>query len=406
MLPKATVNDIVLFLIIFLSCSFTICNDIWSSAVTIALWCFTAALLIPEFYGFDRKQFCIFAVMAGCMVISSVVNGENTRSWIVMLYSYVVILMYVSYVTFLEFERSFLRIMKIVCAFAFVSYCLFVLFPGLHRVFSFLRCKSATNFIICAISTKHARNMGMFWEPGALQTFTNLALLLEMSKEKVDIKAVVLYVLTIVTTYSTTGYIATLFILSMPFLKSKVRIETKLCIFFAAVVCVAVCAFSPTINTMLFAQHYEGKSTVFGKITNFLASTNDSSRSSNSSVLTSAEIRYNAVFKVFEAFLERPWWGYGYKGLAKRTYQYTHGMNTCTFLNWFATYGVVYGVFAVAGIIQFARKVASSPFFVPFVLIILFIITMSENFVTHPSIILLLFIGHSPYRPQDVPGRW
>ena len=113
-------------------------------------------------------------------------------------------------------------------------------------------------------------------------------------------------------------------------------------------------------------------------------------------MLTSAEIRYNAIFEVWRAFLEKPLCGYGYQNLADRTYMYTLGMNTCTFVNWFATYGIFYGITAMVGIVRFAASLSKDKICIGLNIMILFMITMSENYVQHASILLMLFYGFYP----------
>lgn len=88
--------------------------------------------------------------------------------------------------------------------------------------------------------------------------------------------------------------------------------------------------------------------------------------------------------------------GYGYQGLADRTYMYTHGMNTCTFLNWFATYGIFYGMTAMVGVIRFAASLSKDRLCIGLNIMILFAITMSENYIQHASILLILFYGFYP----------
>lgn len=238
--------------------------------------------------------------------------------------------------------------------------------------------------------------MGMFWEPGAFQSFVNLGLLFEISKRQTDKKTVLLYIVTILTTYSTTGYIGMLLILMIPFFKREGNVKKKLLLLVGVFAVIVICYFTPAINNLLFASSIKGQSTVFGKILNFF------SGSSNSTVLSSADVRYNAVFEVWNAFTERPLFGYGYSGLAERTYLYTHGMNTCTFLNWFASYGFLYGAVAIVGIILFSRKISSGAICITLTVAILFALTMSENYIQHASIILLIIYGYTSMRKQPL----
>lgn len=386
-------RKVALFLILFLSSSYTICNDLWPSFVTIALWIFVTMILLVR-----NSKICIGQFVAGSILIvflglSTFINSENERTFFLLAYSYIVLILYSSQVEFAEFVDDYQSLLRFLCKVSIACYIGFLLIPQLHDMLSFVNNagEKATNLIIYVEAKHSSRNMGMFWEPGAFQTFINLALLFEMSKKKIDKKNVILYILTVLTTYSTTGYLAMALILFLPFFKKKVSIKKKFSLLVVMLLIVGVCFFLPTINKLLFASSISGQSTVFGKIINFL------NRTSSSNVLTSADIRYNAIFEVWRAFLERPLCGYGYQGLADRTYMYTHGMNTCTFLNWFATYGVFYGITAMVGVICFAASLTNDGSSIVLNTIILFVITMSENYIQHASILLILFYGFYPF---------
>lgn len=392
MLSEKMTRKISLFLILFLASSYTICNDLWSSAVTIALWLFTAIILLLRCHKIRYRQLVVGLVLILTLGISSFVNSEDMRTFFVLVYSYLVLILYSSQVDFCDFIDDYQKIMLFLCEVSLIGYVAFLTFPQLHNLLSPVNNAGtrATNMIIYAASKHNTRNMGMFWEPGAFQTFINLALLFEISKEKVNKKTVALYCVTILTTYSTTGYLAMALVLALQFFRKKISIKRKIILFSLLLVIIGVCLFLPAVNRLLFASSLNGQSTVFGKVLNF------STRSSNPDVLTSADVRYNAIFEVWKAFLERPLWGYGYQGLAERMYIYTHGMNTCTFLDWFAAYGLFYGAVAILGVVCFAASLTRDKICIALNIVILFVITMSENYIQHASIILMLFYGFYP----------
>ena len=61
------------------------------------------------------------------------------------------------------------------------------------------------------------RNGGMFWEPGAFQIFINLALLIELLKNLPRGRVILVYVITIITTFSTTGFLGMGMLFLIPF---------------------------------------------------------------------------------------------------------------------------------------------------------------------------------------------
>lgn len=389
---KLDKSNVLVFLILFLSSSYTICNNRWSSGATIALWLLCTGILFSNSHTVYYSPLFVSIILVVCMAITTLINGENIRSYLIVAYTYAVLVLFVSKVDLKSYIASYKDVMLFLCLISLLGYALFMFFPGLHHLLDGINNgdMSGTNLVLFAASKTHSRNMGMFWEPGAFQTFINLALLFEIIEPFPDKKKVAIYCLTNITTYSTTGYLAMALILLLPFFNKEVELKKKAMLLLGLLVACVVCLLSPTIRSFLFASSINGQSTVFGKIFNFFRKTEPSG------VLTSADVRYNAVFEVWKAFTEQPFWGHGYDGLAIRMYPYTHGMNTCTFVDWFATYGVVYGTLSVIGVYLFAKKLVPQRVEVFYVVCILFVLTMGENYIHHGSIIVLLLYGYLP----------
>lgn len=76
------------------------------------------------------------------------------------------------------------------------------------------------------------RNCGPFWEPGAFQGYINLALFLEIVSKTLNSRKFLLYTITIITTFSTGGYIVLFFnVLLLVVNSSKMPIILKVVIF-------------------------------------------------------------------------------------------------------------------------------------------------------------------------------
>ncbi|MDU6365061.1 MAG: hypothetical protein E6582_16250 [Clostridium sp.] len=82
------------------------------------------------------------------------------------------------------------------------------------------------------------RNSGMFWEPGAFQCFINISLIFELFGEKKNKFNIILFIITIITTQSTTGYIimAMVLLYSMVTLKIKFKNKTNVILLFLVII--------------------------------------------------------------------------------------------------------------------------------------------------------------------------
>ncbi len=384
---KLTKAEFCIFAMLFLTSSFNVTNDIISSTVTIALWVLTAAFLCLSIHKMQTDQMVIFILLLASFAVSSVANSENSRNMMAVIFSFLVAFLYSTIYDFHQFQRAFIRVMKWLCIISLVGYVACSLVPSLREigVVSNKGGVNYANFFIYVSSASGNRNLGMFWEPGAFQTFINIAFLFEIIQEKPDLKTIVIFVATIITTFSTTGYIAMAMILFLVFLHKNNMKNESLKTFIAFVfIILAVLVY--------FYQDFlldTTRSSVFGKIINFF--TRGQFNASGGS--SSATVRFFAVTKPFEEFLQRPLFGWGYEGLIERTEQYTLTMNTCTFVNWLAVYGVTFGVTMLSGFVRLSQKIGKSMLAIVLVFLIFFVVTMSENYVNNAFFVLLVMYG-------------
>ena len=131
-------------------------------------------------------------------------------------------------------------------------------------------------------------------------------------------------------------------------------------------------------------------STVFGKLVVFFTKKQFNATSGSSS----ATVRFFAITKPFEVFLDKPLLGWGYEGLNEKLQQYTRSMNTCTIINWFAVYGVTFGTAMLAGILRLSKKIGKNMLAILLVFVIFFVVTMSENYVNNAFFFLLVMYGY------------
>lgn len=376
------VSYLITFMMLFAYCSFNVTNDVLSSGVTIGMWIFVLfSLLVMCKKKIFFQLFFTSLVLALLTIIQVLINNQPLYTCLTYTFSVIVSAIFVAVFDLKSFLKSYTSVMYFLALISIMGLGICLLIPPIGRVFTItLPHGTYTNWVIFVKNINSYRNCGMFWEPGAFQTFLNLALLFEVSKIEYNKKHIVVFVIAILSTFSTTGYIALVLIGMLVLLKTDIP-DKKAKRTLVGIGFFVVLFLLTTSNVT---------SSVFGKIQKFFEyQTYRESNWSNSS----ASIRYYAIVKPIEAFLNHPLFGLGYYGLNDYTYSYTLNQNTCTFVNWFAMYGILYGIIMLFYTYKFTKAFSNKFIERILILVFLFTITMSENYVNSPITFWIAFYG-------------
>lgn len=392
-LNKDKIGELLIFLLLFVSSSFVITNNIISSTATIALWILFSLIVIVSMIAFRTRitlgfqsPVAICMILLLCIWISDIINHENLMTTGKITSSFIAVSFFVFVISYDDFKREYCRVMFVLSS---ISLCLF----GGYQIFPALKgvnvVRNATGFLfsnlyIFVYNLSVVRNCGMFWEPGAFGSFLCLAILFELMAVKPKVNYLIVFFFAVITTFSTTAYISTvLIVLYSVFLNygTSKRIRRILLLLMGLAV-IGIFA-----NYDLFFGRY-GASTVFGKLFRYYEGTSHSQ-------YTSTSVRVNAVIYGLRAFITSPIIGHGYLGLRELLYDYTLGMNTCTFVNWFAVYGFLFGTLMLIGYYKLCAITQNNKRSIDrwILLMVFFVITISENFVNTPVFILLCLYG-------------
>lgn len=378
------------FLILFLSSSFVVINDIIPSTVTRILWIVALIISFPFGKKIPLRVLLIFFSVSLIMLFSSFYHNENMIVAFFYLVAFFVAACSVVKFGKEKFIDAFVSVVSFLAIVSLVGYLSFIIFPFLSNTFIVRNVNDipfSNYFLFVHLTQRNSsfyRNWGMFWEPGAYQIFLCIACLFEARKKEPNLKRIVLFFITTFTTFSTTGYIALALILIYTIFKkteSKSIKKTKtwlvvLVVVFAVVFFIA--------NDLFFST---SDYSVFGKIINFFE------RDFQTGRISSASIRLYSITKPISAFLTNPIIGVGQTNLVSLTYSYTAGMNLCTMVNWFAVYGVFYGFLMCVGIWKLSKE--KSFFYTLLVFAFFFVVTMSENVMHNAFIFSLIICGYS-----------
>ena len=382
---------LVVFGLLFLSTSFVVTNNILVNSITIALWLMLIILCLwKSNTKIDKRVFLIGVFLSCVLVIANILSGMELVIAIKIVVIIVASMLAVSAISLTEFCNSYVKVMRLLCIVSLIGWMLHFVMPGLFNYFIVIN-SAGRQFSNWGLYVQIAgkgysliRNQGMTWEPGAFATFIALAMLFEVyqKKNEMEFKYIALYLATSLSTFSTTGIVAVLLLCLYLVLTSNQDRSLRRKIIIVCLIAVIVLL---PFQSLFFDQN---TNSTFGKILGYI-------NTSDSGKVSSTSIRVNAITKCFQAFIEKPILGWGFDGLRDRTYEYTFGMNTCTFINYFAAYGIFFGVIVISGLWKFSKKLSYKGIDAIFIIIFFFIITSTENYVHNALFFAISFYGYS-----------
>lgn len=224
------------------------------------------------------------------------------------------------------------------------------------------------------------RNMGIFWEPGAFQTYLIVAMILEDSLEKNHkLRNLIIYSITILTTVSTTGIVCMLLFWILYVLKAENR-KSGFVIALVLLLCVALLVFHPEVLPDAL------RTGIVEKISDLF---------SGDAELRTVQTRMDSIVYPLQAFWENPLFGVSKSGMYAWRSLTGHGLNTCTPINWFAHYGIFMGVIILVGFGKFFSKISAKRW-VGLAMLVIFLVSIStEAFNYNPTLLCFAFMGIS-----------
>ncbi|MBU5450129.1 O-antigen ligase [Acetivibrio sp. MSJd-27] len=383
-----------LFGMLYMTCGYAMNKYVGWFALTL-LFCLSGLAVVMRFSNIsvDKNTAVVFLIMILNILVTFLYNKES-KNFFINFAQILLAFLFVSIVSFQNFVQKFTKLMYFLAAYSLIVYLIALLIPQVLTFFPItynIQRLPAYNlgFSVVVQESNMLRNNGFFWEPGAYQTFLNLALIfLLFTKYKIEWKSIFVITFAIVTTYSTTGYICAGLIYIVYMWQrlferqEKNNKKLKLIFIFTILFTGAVITYSILPN---YVQHQ-----LFGKVSIYFSD-------SDSIYATSSSVRFDAVKYAVEAFKKSPYIGLGREGFQAYIEQIT-GRNviTCTPLNWFAVYGVVMGILCNWGFfLLLIKKYFSNGKMVSILLwCIVILLLSSEDYSRNPTILLFVFYGY------------
>lgn len=321
--------------------------------------------------------------------LTVLVNSEGLNQVLITIALFLTAFIYTVYYDVKDFIEKYIRVMSFLCVFSLILYFtanilpqLVIRLPIIYNV-NGLPAYNAL-FSTIRISDYLIRNQGIFWEPGAFQTYINLALIFNLFLFKENNRRnLIIFGITLFTTYSTTGYIVGSIIVLVFVLHSltvEKRKKQKQILVFVCVIIILLIVGLITYNNLPENAKYQ----VFGKVAYYAESGNYSSTS----------VRMDAIIYPFKHFLENPFFGKGIEGLSKAAISIGYNMNTSTPINWFARYGIFMGLIMNYGLYRLCMRFECRKLIKILLFIAILLALFSEEYTRNPSVLVFVFYGY------------
>lgn len=330
-----------------------------------------------------KKDVILVLVFEALPLVSCAINAEAINNYIYRFFIILAGFILIKTFSFDSLRQSFSKIMYFLCVYSLIVMAIFYVAPNILRTLPVITNTlgvSYFNALFCLGQFETIlgiwRNFGIFREPGVYAIFVNLALLNEIFNTKLNIKHILIFLITLVTTFSTAGYIAFAVILVFYVLYKKDR--HKFLYMTLAIVLMASLA--------IFTDFSDNVLTMFSKF------------KKGSNAYGSFYARLMSVWANIEICLGHPIFGIGRYHLYDTNLgvlgNYSATDNTNTLLINFASFGLIYGLMHFVGLFSFSRNICKKDIWKScFIVLILILMFSNEDMNQNVIYYVIIFLG-------------
>lgn len=263
----------ILTFVIYASGSIFIMEKYYNIAIPLLLVCTIISFFPESRMRLSKKFIPVIFFLTFLMSCTILLNKDwHISSYIAILCQFVTAGLVATKYKYSEFKKAytniifFLAIVSLVCYGIVLVYPQFMLlFPKTEGsismdhynafVYVFERAKGYNKLVA------FTRNNGIFWEPGAYQAFLNVALLYSLEKNSNEVTSndslkILVFIATIITTFSVTGYIilAIILISHVDCMKRIFALSRHKALIFFITIAIIVAAIIGTTGTLFFSE--------------------------------------------------------------------------------------------------------------------------------------------------------
>lgn len=383
--PK--IRHIAVYLLLLFTSGFHIYSKGYHIPVMLAVALILFALSEKQI---DIKLLLTVMAMVLIIIISGMINDEIARNILVpamdLLCGAIIAFSALGGENKTDFLNIYRKIILVIAVGSIILFVLGIVANSAFRIFPLFQQNqhqayfTGLSFVYKNRQYVHQRNMGIFWEPGAFQTYLIIAMIFEdCIDHKRKIWHLLIYSIAILTTISTTGIICLLLFWIVYILKNDKKTVSLLMGLVVLLCCIIVIAYPDLLPPQMRFGIVEKLNDLF----------------SGDQELRTVQTRMDSIVYPLQAFWENPLFGVSKSGMSAWRTIAGHGLNTCTPINWFAHYGVFMGVILLSGFGKFFARISKKKW-IGIAFWLIFLISIStEAFNYNPTLLCLAFMGIS-----------
>lgn len=354
----------------------------------------------------NRNAIVLTLTLFVLQAITCLVNGIYIEQDVFLFFSILSALLFCGALSFEEFIKGYRKVIYWISLISTLIYGINILFPTwINSVPDFLLQKGSSEgtftllwtFVIKRLSAQtYNRNFGIFIEPGQFQIFLCIGFIIEFFFcKKIQWKRIIVLGAALVTCRSTNGILAIIPII-IAYLLDSSKFEGKKRKYRRITIGVLIVIF----GVIIVITENEYISSYVAEVVEKLQNMNISY--SYEDVGTGLE-RRRSIDVAWKMFMANPIVGLGYKGWIIFKQELTSSDFIMTFspLNWFARFGLVYGLitnlFYMSSFTFAPRKMVSRIL----VAVALFIIISTQEVTSDPFIWVLIFYGFANWLSKN-----
>ncbi|SNU03302.1 hypothetical protein SAMN06298211_101488 [Prevotellaceae bacterium MN60] len=213
-LKNTSVGEILLFLLIYTSEDTMLFGTFGSPIYNALKYLVLVGVSCYMLYSIPPVKKDVFApvlLLLGLFVISAMMSGWLKFGFIYNIILILAGLIYANRYSLSFFRIAYCRIIEFLSVYSLIIYFVNLFIPSLLSIFpleyNVVGNEFRNTIFSVTFSSLPFRNFGIFREPGVFMVYINIALFLEWFSKESNLKRIFIYVLTLLTTVSTGGFI-------------------------------------------------------------------------------------------------------------------------------------------------------------------------------------------------------
>lgn len=324
----------------------------------------------------DFKTSLIFSLLSINLILACFINGEPVYNYVYRLILIMTAYLFTWLIKRELFLQAFELFMRIIAFSSILMYFIYLVAPDvltlLPKIINSNEIVYHNAFLSVIHVTSSVRSYGIFREPGVFAIFLLFALyILLFEKVNYKIRHVFIYVIAIILTFSTTGYLLLGMILVVYIIMKKDTDKANKTFIIMA-------SFTALVPLLIFTDLLKSDSRVFDKL--------------NTLTTGSAGARLDSFLMNLRILLDYPLFGAGVYNVSDLFLADSLKDNTNTFLGMSSSYGVLFSAIVLYSYYLFFRQKNSSIVSISMFLLF-FLMLLSESLLNNVVFYIITFYG-------------